>query len=98
MRIVESERPSEVKQVWRVQNSGPETWPLGGYLMSPNQKMRVNLPPLKSGETCDIVASIPSSIPSTTPPIMWRLCTPNGAFFGGKFEYSHTFSKSNGKI
>uniref|UniRef100_T1GRU9 Nbr1 FW domain-containing protein n=1 Tax=Megaselia scalaris TaxID=36166 RepID=T1GRU9_MEGSC len=78
MKILETQRPNEVKQVWKVQNCGTDAWPTGCYLMSPNQTNRLNLPPLKAGETCDIVADIPPA----TPAIMWRLCTPNGAFFG----------------
>lgn len=81
MKILENQRPNEVKQVWKVQNSGTEQWPTGCYLMSPNQTNRLNLPPLKIRETCLITADVPP----TTPAIMWRLCTPNGAFFGGEF-------------
>lgn len=93
MKILENERPNEVKQVWKVQNSGTEAWPTGCYLMSPNQTNRLTLPPLKIRETCLITADVPP----TTPAIMWRLCTPNGAFFGGEF-YQHLHSKFNNKV
>lgn len=46
--------------------------------MSPSQTKRLDVPSIRPGDTCDIVADIPRS----SPPITWRLCTPNGWYFG----------------
>ncbi|XP_036319328.1 LOW QUALITY PROTEIN: uncharacterized protein LOC118733849 [Rhagoletis pomonella] len=74
MKIVRQSRPSEHQQAFRLQNDGTIDWPNGCYLTAPSQKQRIEVPALKPGETCDILADIPP----TQPAIMWRLCTPNG--------------------
>ncbi|XP_055371320.1 protein ILRUN [Condylostylus longicornis] len=78
MKILETSRPSELTQVWKLQNNGNEQWPTGCYLMSQSQTKRIEVPAIRSGETCNIHADIPLS----SPPIKWRLCTPNGCCFG----------------
>lgn len=74
MKILNQSRPSEHQQAFRLQNDGTIDWPNGCYLTAPSQKRRIEVPALKPGETCDILADIPP----TQPAIMWRLCTPNG--------------------
>ncbi|XP_055913775.1 protein ILRUN [Eupeodes corollae] len=78
MKIIAQSRPSELKQAWKLQNDGNEDWPNGCFLMSPNQTRKIEVPVIRPGDTCDIVADIPP----TNPAIMWRLCTPNGWYFG----------------
>lgn len=78
MKIIRESRPSEMSQAWKLQNDGEEDWPSGCYLMSPSQTKRLDVPSLRPGDTCDIVADIPLS----SPPIFWRLFTPNGWYFG----------------
>lgn len=78
MKIIAQSRPSEYKQAWKLQNDGNEDWPNGCFLMSPNQTRKIEVPVIRPGDTCDIVADIPP----TNPAIMWRLCTPNGWYFG----------------
>lgn len=79
MKILNQSRPSEHQQAFRLQNDGTIDWPNGCYLTAPSQKRRIEVPALKPGETCDILADIPP----TQPAIMWRLCTPNGWNVGG---------------
>ena len=79
MKIVQQTRPSELQQIWQLQNDGTECWPNGCFLMSTTQTARIQMPTIKPGETCDILAEIPASQPA----VMWRLCTPNGWYFGG---------------
>ncbi|XP_012161512.1 PAN2-PAN3 deadenylation complex subunit pan3 [Ceratitis capitata] len=74
MKIVQQSRPNENQQAFRLQNDGTIDWPNGCYLTAPSQKRRIEVPALKPGETCDILADIHP----TQPAIMWRLCTPNG--------------------
>ncbi|XP_053950042.1 protein ILRUN [Anastrepha ludens] len=74
MKIVRQSRPSEHQQAFRLQNDGTIDWPIGCYLTAPSQKQRIEVPALKPGETCDILADIPPNQPA----LMWRLCTPNG--------------------
>ncbi|CAD7090510.1 unnamed protein product [Hermetia illucens] len=80
MKIVSQSRPTGQSQAWRLQNDGTEEWPAGCYLMSPSQTKRLEVPVVRPGESFDIVADIPPSSPA----IMWRLCTPNGWYFGEK--------------
>lgn len=70
------------QQAFQLQNDGIERWPNGCYLTSPLQTQRINVPSLRPGETCDILADL---MP-TQPAIMWRMCTPNGWYFGGESQ------------
>lgn len=70
------------QQAFQLQNDGIERWPNGCYLTSPIQTQRINVPSLRPGETCDILADL---MP-TQPAIMWRMCTPNGWYFGGESQ------------
>lgn len=63
--------------VWRLQNTGSETWPNGCYLMSTTQMRRIEVPTIRPGETCEVVADICSN-----EPVVWRLCAPHGEYFG----------------
>ncbi|XP_067637178.1 protein ILRUN [Eurosta solidaginis] len=74
MKIIRQSRPSEHQQAFRIQNNGTIDWPNGCYLTAHSQKQRVEVPALKPGQTCDILADIPPNQPA----IMWKLCTPNG--------------------
>ncbi|KAH8420181.1 hypothetical protein KR009_006866 [Drosophila setifemur] len=78
MKIVQGKHLSALQQAFQLQNDGNERWPNHCYLTSPIQTQRINVPALRPGETCDILADL---MP-TQPPIMWRLCTPNGWYFG----------------
>ncbi|XP_017106411.1 protein ILRUN [Drosophila bipectinata] len=78
MKIVQGKHLSAQQQAFQLQNDGTERWPSNCYLTSPIQTQRINVPALRPGETCDILADL---MP-TQPPIMWRLCTPNGWYFG----------------
>ncbi|XP_034489883.1 transcription factor SPT20 homolog isoform X1 [Drosophila innubila] len=78
MKIVQGQHVNAQQQAFQLQNDGNERWPNGCYLTSPIQTQRINVPSLRPGETCDILADL---IP-TQPAIMWRLCTPNGWYFG----------------
>ncbi|KAH8274187.1 hypothetical protein KR018_001599 [Drosophila ironensis] len=78
MKIVQGKHLSVQQQAFQLQNDGTERWPSNCYLTSPIQTQRINVPALRPGETCDILADL---MP-TQPPIMWRLCTPNGWYFG----------------
>ncbi|KAH8356157.1 uncharacterized protein C6orf106 homolog [Drosophila serrata] len=78
MKIVQGKHLNAQQQAFQLQNDGTERWPNNCYLTSPIQTQRINVPALRPGETCDILADL---MP-TQPPIMWRLCTPNGWYFG----------------
>lgn len=78
MKIVQGQHVNAQQQAFQLQNDGTERWPNGCYLTSPIQTQRINVPSLRPGETCDILADL---MP-TQPAIMWRLCTPNGWYFG----------------
>ncbi|XP_001354618.3 protein ILRUN [Drosophila pseudoobscura] len=78
MKIVQGQHVNAQQQAFQLQNDGTERWPNNCYLTSPIQTQRINIPSLRPGETCDILADL---MP-TQPPIMWRLCTPNGWYFG----------------
>ncbi|EDV92407.1 uncharacterized protein LOC6565585 [Drosophila grimshawi] len=78
MKIVQGQHVNAQQQAFQLQNDGTERWPNGCYLTSPIQTQRISAPSLRPGETCDILADL---IP-TQPAIMWRLCTPNGWYFG----------------
>ncbi|XP_064536857.1 uncharacterized protein LOC135427328 [Drosophila montana] len=78
MKIVQGQHVNAQQQAFQLQNDGNERWPNGCYLTSPIQTQRINVPSLRPGETCDILADL---MP-TQPAIMWRLCTPNGWYFG----------------
>ncbi|KAH8238558.1 hypothetical protein KR032_009697 [Drosophila birchii] len=78
MKIVQGKHLNAQQQAFQLQNDGTERWPSNCYLTSPIQTQRINVPALRPGETCDILADL---MP-TQPPIMWRLCTPNGWYFG----------------
>ncbi|XP_023034983.1 PAN2-PAN3 deadenylation complex subunit pan3 [Drosophila willistoni] len=78
MKIVQGQHVNPQQQAFQLRNDGQERWPNGCYLTSPIQTQRINVPSLRPGETCDILADL---MP-TQPPIMWRLCTPNGGYFG----------------
>jgi len=82
MKIVQGKHLNAQQQAFQLQNDGTERWPNNCYLTSPIQTQRINVPALRPGETCDILADL---MP-TQPPIMWRLCTPNGWYFGGEQE------------
>ncbi|XP_030378653.1 protein ILRUN [Scaptodrosophila lebanonensis] len=78
MKILQIQHVNPQQQAFQLQNDGTERWPNGCYLTSPIQTQRINVPSLRPGETCDILADL---MP-TQPAIMWRLCTPNGWYFG----------------
>ncbi|XP_075158636.1 protein ILRUN [Haematobia irritans] len=77
MKLIQQQQPNVQQMAWRLQNNGSETWPNGCYLMSNSQIRRLEVPPLRAGDTCEIVADI-----CTPEPIVWRLCTPYGEYFG----------------
>ncbi|ALC49812.1 CG5445 [Drosophila busckii] len=78
MKIVQGQHVNAQQQAFQLQNDGADRWPNGCFLTSPIQMQRINVPSLRPGETCDILADL---MP-TQPAIMWRLCTPNGWYFG----------------
>lgn len=80
MKIIDQNCKSAYQQAWRLQNDGTDDWPSGCYLMSPSQKQRIEIPTIKPGATCDILANLPENLPAVA--VMWRLCTPNGWYFG----------------
>lgn len=82
MKIVQEKQVNAQQQAFQLQNDGTERWPNNCYLTSPIQTQRINVPALRPGETCDILADM---MP-TQPPTMWRLCTSNGWYFGGEQE------------
>lgn len=82
MKIVQGQHVNAQQQAFQLQNDGIERWPNGCYLTSPLQTQRINVPSLRPGETCDILADL---MP-TQPAIMWRMCTPNGWYFGGESQ------------
>lgn len=82
MKIVQGQHVNALQQAFQLQNDGIERWPNGCYLTSPLQTQRINVPSLRPGETCDILADL---MP-TQPAIMWRMCTPNGWYFGGESQ------------
>lgn len=82
MKIVQGQHVNAQQQAFQLQNDGIERWPNGCYLTSPIQTQRINVPSLRPGETCDILADL---MP-TQPAIMWRMCTPNGWYFGGESQ------------
>lgn len=77
MKILHQSQPNSRQVLWRIQNNGIESWPNGCYLISSNQLQRIEMPSLRSGESCEIVANI-----CTTDAIVWRLCAPHGEYFG----------------
>ncbi|XP_034116848.2 protein ILRUN [Drosophila albomicans] len=78
MKIVQGLHVNAQQQAFQLQNDGTERWPIGCFLTSPIQTQRINVPSLRPGETCDILADL---MP-TQPAIMWRLSTPSGWHFG----------------
>ncbi|XP_037937026.1 protein ILRUN [Teleopsis dalmanni] len=78
VKILQKGNPYYVQQTWQIQNDGTEAWPKGCYIMSASQSKRFELPIIKPGETCNLIAEFNAS----HPPIMWRFCTPNGWYFG----------------
>ncbi|KAH8303913.1 hypothetical protein KR044_010940 [Drosophila immigrans] len=78
MKIVQGQHVNAQQQAFQLQNDGTERWPIGCFLTSPIQTQRINVPSLRPGETCDILADL---MP-TQPAIMWRLSTPSGWHFG----------------
>lgn len=77
MKLVQQQQPNAQQMAWRLQNIGSEAWPNGCYLMSNSQIRRLEVPSLRPGDTCEVVADI-----CTPEPIVWRLCTPYGEYFG----------------
>lgn len=79
--------------MWRVQNSGDECWPLGCYLQFTagdqlSTVQRIAAPPLSPSATTDLTVQMTSP---STPGIFqskWRMITPSGSYFGGKFHYT----------
>ncbi|KAH8387820.1 hypothetical protein KR093_009712 [Drosophila rubida] len=78
MKIVQGKHVNAQQQAFQLQNDGSERWPIGCFLTSPIQTQRINVPSLRPGETCDILADL---LPAQ-PAIMWRLSTPSGWHFG----------------
>lgn len=77
MKILHQSQPNSRQVLWRIQNDGTESWPNGCYLISSNQLQRIEVPSIKPGESCEVVASI-----CPTDAIVWRLCAPHGEYFG----------------
>lgn len=77
MKILHQSQPHSRQVMWRIQNDGTDSWPKGCYLISNNQLQRIEMPSIKPGESCEVVASI-----CPTDAIAWRLCAPHGEYFG----------------
>lgn len=77
MKIVQQIHPNNQQMAWRLQNTGTDSWPNGCYLMSNSQTRRIEVPTVRPGDTCEVVADL-----CTNEPVVWRLCTPYGEYFG----------------
>lgn len=77
MKILHQSQPNSRQVLWRIQNNGSDSWPNGCYLISSNQLQRIEMPSIRPGESCEVVASI-----CPTDAIVWRLCAPHGEYFG----------------
>lgn len=75
------------QKVWRVQNNGDESWPLGCYLQFTagdqlSSVQRIPAPPLSPSATAELAVQMTSP---STPGIFqskWRMITPSGSYFG----------------
>ncbi|XP_023291441.2 protein ILRUN isoform X2 [Lucilia cuprina] len=77
MKIIQQTQPNNQQVAWSLQNIGSESWPNGCYLMSNSQTRRIEVPTVRPGDTCEVVADL-----CTNEPVVWRLCTPYGEYFG----------------
>ncbi|XP_063690138.1 protein ILRUN-like [Bolinopsis microptera] len=78
---------STFTKVWRIRNSGRETWPSGctlrctdGHRFNPHTE--VSLDPIFPGFESDVRVVLCSPQLSGTYQSKWRMCSPTGIFFG----------------
>lgn len=76
------------QKVWRMQNSGEESWPFGCCLQFTSGDQlstlqRIPVPPLSPSATAEVSVEMKSPSQPGMFQSKWRMITPTGSYFGG---------------
>lgn len=76
------------EKIWHISNNGNEAWPAGCYAKCSDGQLggstTVLVPCLMPGEGMHLTIKITGPSQPGIYQSKWRLCTPNGSYFGGK--------------
>lgn len=79
-------------QSWRVKNTGDEPWPAGCLIRCTSypDEPQVTLDGVALQPNEEKIISVPQTSPAHIGPFhsKWRLCTPNGTYFGGEYFWT----------